>query len=125
MPNYAMGCNPRESVGCERMGDFPQLRRAGLTDNLSGLNFNIANLYSEKSKMNLRNLERNYIKTNNKKYNLSAIIGIIFALLLIIIAFFIFAIVDPAHADTRLIDTGLAEPNIGGTLDATRPSTQV
>jgi hypothetical protein len=33
-----------QSVGSERMGDFPQLRQAGLADNLSGLKLNTINL---------------------------------------------------------------------------------
>lgn len=39
-----------ESVGCERMGDFPQLRPAGLADSLRRLNLNIINLQSENMK---------------------------------------------------------------------------
>lgn len=65
--------------------------------------------------MNLPNTKKNYVKISNNKISLSGIIGVIFVILLIIIAFFIFAIVDPAHADTRLLDSGFADPNIGGT----------
>lgn len=39
-----------ESVGCEKMGDFPQLRRARLADNLRRLNLNIINLKHENLK---------------------------------------------------------------------------